>query len=182
MTNRLFISLDIPEDILDNLIKQRDEIYGEHNFVSWEKKEKMHITLKFLGDVGDYTTDLLITRLDEIVYNEINIEFDKFAFFKKQNMLKILFASIIENERVTELFDKVENECELCGFKKEKRKFHPHITLLRLKGKEDLNNLIKFQNVKIELNKFTVRTFSLLKSELKPTGSEYTKIKSYKLI
>jgi 2'-5' RNA ligase len=182
MTNRLFISLNISDEVLEKIIKVRDEIYGEENNINWEDREKMHITIKFLGDVGENTKELITNRLDEIVFKKINAEFDKFAFFKRENELKILYASIIQNDCVNLLFNKIEDECGLCGFNKEKRKFHPHITLLRLKGKEDISKLIKFHNHKIELPKFTISTFSLIKSELKPTGSEYTKIKSYNLI
>ena len=179
MTSRLFIGLDLPHDVKRDLIKLRDDHYGEENPPNWESDDKLHITVKFLGDVGENLTDLIFQRFENLNFSKINAEFSRFGFFKRGGSLKILFASLRKNEKISEFQRLIENECELIGFSKERRKFSPHITLLRLKGHEDLNKLIKYNNLNIDYPEFCFTTFSVYKSELKPTGSEYTKLKSF---
>ncbi len=60
----------------------------------------------------------------------------------------------------------IDEECGLLGFQKEKREYKPHLTLLRLKGNEDLNRLKIFNNYEIQNSDFTINSFSLIKSEL----------------
>lgn len=181
MTNRLFLALDLPSATIDYLENLKDEIYGTPNNVNWEVREKLHITSKFLGDVGDYLTELIIDRFDNLNLQSVSCEFSEFNFFKKNNEIKVLFAGIKTNDQLIKIQNLVENECQLLGFEKENRFFKPHITLLRLKGNENFDILEKFKNFKINHN-FTINTFSLLKSELKPSGSVYTNLKCFKML
>jgi RNA 2',3'-cyclic 3'-phosphodiesterase len=182
MTSRLFISLDIPENSLEELLRQRDEVYGLPNDVKWENKDKLHITLQFLGDIGENISELMIRRFEEIEFAKIIAKFDKFSFFKNHGSLKILFAGFQENQAILEFQEIIKNECELLGFESVNKKFHPHVTLLRIKGKDNINRLVKFNNYDIKGDEFIINTFSIVKSELKPTGSEYSIVKSFKLI
>ena len=97
MTSRLFVALDIPDSALDQLIDLRDKIYGSPNNVKWENEDKLHITLKFLGDVGENVSELILRRFEDIEFPKISSSFSEFAFFKKNGFLKILFADIEEN-------------------------------------------------------------------------------------
>ena len=181
MTNRLFLALDLPEPTIEYITKLRNEIYNSSEKVKWESEDKLHLTIKFLGDVGDYLTELIIDRMEMFAFPKIDAEFSEFSFFKKNNELKILYAGINENSEMIKLHSKIEAECGLLGFKKEDRKFKPHLTLLRIKGNENLNKLTSFNKKEIN-HKFMITSFSLIKSELKSTGSEYSIIKSFNLI
>jgi 2'-5' RNA ligase len=181
MISRLFIGLDLPAEIVENLISLRNQIYGEPNDLRWESESKLHVTVKFLGDVGENVSALLTQRLGELEIRKMVCKFDSFAFFKKSGSLKILFASLYNTEKLKEFHEIIEEECELIGFQREKRKFYPHITLLRLKGKEDIKRLLKFNKYNIDNPDFEISSFSLIKSELKPSGSEYSIVQSFKL-
>ena len=180
MTNRLFFAYNLPLSAIDFIVNLRDEIYGLPNNVNWESSDKLHITSKFLGDVGDYLTELIIDRFENFNAESINCEFGAFNIFKKNNEPKILYAEISSSELLTKIQIKIENEFGLLGFDREIRNFKPHITILRIKGMEDFNILDKFVNKKID-HSFKINTVSLIKSELKPSGSEYTILKSFKL-
>ncbi|MCW8849902.1 MAG: RNA 2',3'-cyclic phosphodiesterase [Melioribacteraceae bacterium] len=182
MTNRLFISLDLAESDINRIINLRDNIYGSPNDLAWEHDSKIHITVKFLGDVGENITDLLLNRLEEIEFKKISASFNKFGFFKRNGMLKVLFANLKENKSILDFKKIIDEECGLLGFQKEKRDFKPHLTLLRLKGSEDLNRLKIFNTYEIQNFDFEINSYSLMKSELYSTGSEYTIVKSFNLI
>ena len=182
MTSRLFISLDIPENEINRLSDLCNSIYGVPNDLRWEDESKMHITLKFLGDVGENIAELLLRRLEEVEFDKILASFNKFSFFKKNGSLKILFASLSENMKIKEFHKIIEEECELLGFEKESRKYHPHLTLLRIKGNEEDERLLKFNNYQIEKTEFSINSFSVIKSKLLRTGSEYTILKRFNLL
>ena len=63
----------------------------------------------------------------------------------------------------------------------EKRKFNPHITLLRIKNELGINFVNNFKNFTFKPILFTANTVTLYKSILHPEGSKYSEIKNYKL-
>jgi 2'-5' RNA ligase len=69
------------------------------------------------------------------------------------------------------------------GFFPEKRPFHPHLTLARIKdprvtGVSEF--LTRYQNFSLE--EFVVENFHLYSSKLNPKGAIYTKVKTFSLL
>lgn len=182
MMNRLFITLDIPEQTIEEILTLSKELYGDYP-VRWEGKDKLHITLKFLGDTKSELTEIILQQMNDTAkkFNKIDAEFNRFGMFFRNNSPKIFWIGLTHNPKVFDLQKEVEDRVSELGFKKEKRKFHPHLTLLRIKGRENIDSLIKIKNTKIDPIKFTAKQISLMKSELNPTGSVYSIIKSFEL-
>lgn len=182
MMNRLFISFDIPGEIQNRIIDLRDQLYQSRQ-VKWEKKEKLHITAKFLGDTEESLIPDILSRLEEVIkkYSKIKAEFFRFGLFYKMNRPKILWLGLKENEKLTKLFRDIEDKLADLGFEKEKRKFKPHLTILRIKGNEDFKKIKEMTSVEFEPIIFDIQNVSLIKSELKPGGSVYSTIKSFEL-
>lgn len=183
MNKRLFVAAEIPGEVVDNIIEIRNDIYGPGSDVRWEKKEKLHITLKFLGDTNLDLIDPIKERLENILkeFSSIKSEIKKFGMFKRKGIPSILMLELFTDKTLFDLHDKIDEKLSALGFVKENRKFKPHITLLRIKGKEDINKLYGFLDYRFERNNFTINKISLMASELKPTGSTYKTIKSFKL-
>lgn len=57
--NRLFISLNLPNEIIDRLIKIRQSVWDFNN-LNWEPYEKLHLTIKFIGDVSSEINEKLL--------------------------------------------------------------------------------------------------------------------------
>ena len=183
MTSRLFIALEIPGDLLDEFIEIRDEIYGSCDRVKWEPKEKLHLTLKFLGDTLDNKIEKISKKIEKIVNksSHINLNFTTFGMFYKQNSPKILWASLKTSEQLLNLVNNINREMEDLGLKKKKRKYKPHLTILRMRGKEDLERLNYFLESDISDLMFEAKTVTLYRSKLLRSGSVYEKVKSFEL-
>jgi len=183
MTSRLFIALEIPEDLLDEFIEIRDQIYGSCKRVKWEPKEKLHITLKFLGDIPESIEKFILEKIKKIVNksSHINLNFSKFGLFFRDNSPKILWAGFKHSEQLIKIVNEIEDEMKSIGLKKEKRRFKPHLTFLRLRGREDMTRINYFLDSDISDLFFKAETLTLYKSELCKTGSVYKKVKSFKL-
>ena len=82
----------------------------------------------------------------------------------------------------TRLSDFATNRHELCGlrFLRETKPFSPHLTLARIKvGERQVGDALAMSGVldrPLFLGSLAVESVGLIKSELKPTGSVYTKL------
>ncbi len=183
MTSRLFIALELPETVIDKLILIRDKIYPPDNSIKWEGKGKLHITLKFLGDTDNSKIPEINNILSGIINcrNRFEMEFNSFGMFYFKRNPKILYAGFDYSEHLVKLHSEIEEEISLQGFERDNRKFKSHVTLLRVKGKEDRFKLERFLNYKIKIPKFQVSTITLFKSTLRHSGSIYEKLKCFNL-
>ncbi len=184
MTNRLFIALNIPENILDQIVLFRDEIYGNSKPVKWELKEKLHITLKFLGDVDarrlSEIKDCLANSVENI--KPFKLEFGRFGIFDdRDGNPGIVWLGTKKSEQLINLAKNIEHDFEGIGFQKEKRKFKSHLTLLRVKGKGDFDKIREFRAYQTEDLFFTSDSVGLYESTLKRSGSEYKELLNIKL-
>lgn len=183
MTIRTFIALEIPDEALDKLIKIRDDYFGEKEKIRWESKDKLHITLKFLGDTQADQIDKIEHSLEGIAenYSGLDLTLNKFGTFIKDKKPRILWAGFGENESLLKIYGEIENSTAGLGFQIEERRFNPHLTLLRLKGNEDADKIFSFtKNIIPEIG-FHTDKLSFIKSELKPSGSVFTVLKNFYL-
>ena len=101
-------------------------------------------------------------------------------FYFKKNP-RILWLGVKSSPILKEIWYEVENELYTLGFEKENKKFKPHLTLLRIRGRENFELLNAFLEEEFEFDEFKINEILLVKSTLKPKGSEYEIIKKFKL-
>jgi 2'-5' RNA ligase len=180
--NRLFIALPVDKKIISHVFENLSEKKSFNNF-RWEKKENIHITLKFLGDTEDNLIDDIDNRLKNIAlnFNSFDLKLNKIGTFNRNGKPFILWFNFYKNESVELLNKKIEEELLNLGFNKENRDYNPHVTLLRVKNEEDSETIKSYKDIKFEPIEYCVNELYLIKSTLTPKGSLYTKIKTYKL-
>ncbi len=180
--NRLFIALKIPDEIREKIINLRNEAFPNFRKFKWESEDKIHLTLKFIGEVSEEITDQIASKIRFIEeYKKFDCSLTKFGFFFKQNTAKILWLGLSIDNQIFELVEKLNIELEKFSIPSEKRKFQPHLTLKRMKGDEGKNFIESFEEFKIPKIEFEAGKVALMKSELFPTGSRYSEIKLYLL-
>lgn len=181
MKNRLFIALDLPDDALRYLLEIRKNL-AEGYFINWEADDKLHLTLKFIGDFDSELIQDLSMELSFLEgYSSINFQFNNFGFFYRDEKPSILWAGLEMDESLIEIVTQINNSLKKFATPVEYRKFKPHITLLRIKGNIDTGFVNKFKNFTFEPAKFSAETITLYKSILSKQGSKYFKIINYKL-
>ena len=179
--NRLFISLNLPDNMISEIIGLRDKICLEKN-IKWESVEKLHITIKFIGDVSDEMMEKISNELLFVNnYQSIKCSFNKFGFFYRDDRPFILWAGLTVDETLFDLITEVNRRLEKFSIPIEQRKFNPHITLLRIKKDPGINFVNNFKNFTFEPILFTANSITLYKSILHSEGSKYLKLKNYKL-
>ncbi len=179
---RLFVALNIPEEIKKQIIILRNSILPNTFDYRWEPEKKLHITLKFIGNVEDELVQSIAVSLKFLEnYNKVNCSFTKFGFFYKNGQVKILWLSLSLDPHIFELVTQINHELQKFSVPVDNRKFKAHLTLNRLKGNEGKKFIEYFQNTEIPALKFVADEISLIKSELSHSGSIYSEVERYYL-
>jgi 2'-5' RNA ligase len=179
---RLFIALLIPEHIRRQIVELREKTFLSYNIINWEPEEKLHLTLKFIGEVNE---DLLNPVIDEIKfvenYKRFNCNLTKFGFFFFENKPKILWLGVNLNKEIFNLTESLNKKLEKFSITPDKKNFTPHLTLKRFKRHEEIKLINKNYEIIIPEVKFEATEIALIKSELMHSGSKYSNIKIYNL-
>lgn len=180
---RLFIALEIPEEVISVVLSERNRILVNENNIRWEPKEKLHITLKFIGNTKDSLVEQICIELETLVKKTkpFKLGLNKFGVIRRGGEPKILWVGMKESKLISNFVAEIEESFCKFGYPKEERKFKPHITLLRFRGGENAEKILKLLEVNLPSLSFYAKKISLFKSELKQSGSVYTELKSFQI-
>ncbi|MBU90319.1 RNA 2',3'-cyclic phosphodiesterase [Candidatus Woesearchaeota archaeon] len=169
---RLFIAIEIPEEVKEYIVKIQKDIDNTANKIRFADKNQIHLTLKFLGEVQPDKADVIKEELKRISFNPFSVQLDKIGVFPDEGYIRVIWVGLKPEEPILELQKDIDEALEK-SFKKEKN-FKAHITLARVKYIEDKENFInKLKNIEIENKKIEVNNFKLVKSTLTPEGPVY---------
>ena len=183
---RAFIACDIPEGLLKKTSDIQDKLKGLDAEVGWTKVSSIHLTIRFLGEIEDGLVDKVDTVIKEASKGQppFDISITGSGVFPNLKNPRVIWLGIDDGAKgLTNLQRALEDGLKALGFEPEEREFRPHLTLGRVKGakgKERLSSAVSGLK-DIEIGSFTVDRVILYKSELKPTGAVYTKLKEIKL-
>jgi 2'-5' RNA ligase len=183
---RTFIAIELDKTIkvtLSALIQKLDT--GGRN-IRWIKSQGMHLTLKFLGEVSEDKITEVKTVLGSIAkdYSRFPLSLKGTGTFPPAARIpRVVWIGIEKNEFLQNIQARVENELHNIRFPKEKRTYHPHLTLGRVKGPQNIETVMETLNQykETEFGGMTVNKITLFKSTLKPTGAEYTILSEFYL-
>ena len=180
---RLFVALEIPEHIRERISGLRKEAVIESSKdLNWEPREKIHLTLKFIGGVDDQLVDLISDSLAYLEqYEKISCKLTGFGFFFRNGIPKILWIGLWVDSILFNIVEELNNKLTKFDITAEDRKFRPHLTLLRIKKRFPEEWVSRFKSFLIPEINFTSDSILLIKSELLPESSRYTVIKKFNL-
>ncbi|MEW6508129.1 MAG: RNA 2',3'-cyclic phosphodiesterase [Bacteroidota bacterium] len=183
MMIRTFLALEIPESVINETINTRNNVVTNFEWIRWESKDKLHVTLKFLGDTKPDLIENIFSSLELLSkkYSTFDLQLDRFGFFKSNRVPHILWAGLKENLELEKFAKEIDILCSKFGFEKEKRKFKPHITMLRIKNENIFKQVILLDNYKLPEVKFAGDKITLFQSILLRSGSIYKPLRSIRL-
>ncbi|MDQ4123408.1 MAG: RNA 2',3'-cyclic phosphodiesterase [Acidobacteriota bacterium] len=177
---RAFIAVDISEESRRLVAERIAFLRARFSDLraGWEKPEKLHLTLKFLGEVPEEKLPAIISAVEDAAKNidPFPIVLEGAGAFPSRGAARVLWLGVKdESQYLKELQKLVETETERIGFEKERRAFKPHLTIARLKEPEKARSLTDL-HLKTEFPaiNFSVSEVVVYKSDLRPTGSIYT--------
>jgi RNA 2',3'-cyclic 3'-phosphodiesterase len=185
--NRIFVAIDISEEARSNAAARIEALRGQFPKirVGWEKPEKLHLTLKFAGDItGERLRSLAgaVGRVSRQI-SPFRLKLNKCGIFPSKRNARILWIGVEDPEGVVKrLNDMLEAECEKIDIARETRDFKPHLTIARLREPNPCAELAeKHLRTEFEPIEFGVMEIVIYESRLLPTGSIYTPVSRHKL-
>jgi 2'-5' RNA ligase len=179
---RLFVALDIPEDVRNSLAALVSNLRPSCQSARWVRIEGLHVTLKFIGETSPVKAAKIRTALASIPSRApIPINFRGLGFFPNERRPRVLWAGIEAGPDLAALAAAVETALGALGIAREERPFSPHLTLARfdtLRGLDALHSAME-QVVQLEFGTATATEFHLYQSVLKPGGAEYTRLATF---
>ena len=138
-TVRLFLALELPAPLLDELEQAVVPVRDEFRGFSWVRPGKRHLTLKFLGEVENSRLDGLAAAADQVArrHRPFAMEIGGIGAFPNFRRARVLWLGVEQEARLELLHHDVEVACESVGFEIEGRAFRPHITLARVRSRLD---------------------------------------------
>ncbi len=180
--SRLFIALKIPDEIKDKILDVCYELSESFELINWEKPEKIHLTLKFIGEVEEELVSSIAKEIAFIEeYSSFNFNVTKFGFFYRNDLPSILWTGLQTDESIQRLVEELNRRLSIFSIPVERRKFKPHLTMLRIKKNPGKKFIFNFKEHSFDNWNFKSNEITLIKSELFPTGARYTDIKKYNL-
>lgn len=168
---RLFVAIDLPDDIRDRLTELCKGISG----AKWVSRDQMHLTLRFIGDVDEKPFQAIRTLLGDIRCEPFEVTLKGVGQFPPKGAARVLWVGLDAPPALNALQRKIELALTGLGLAPEDRPFSPHITLARMKAPPLPEAMRQFmsKNATFETHPVPVSEFVLYSSFLRPEGPFY---------
>jgi len=169
---RLFIGIPIRNAAQEEITSYYRLFAG----IKTVKKENLHVTLQFLGDMDDSLVEPLKKAVDEACseIKPFEMTMTRISAFPHTRNARVIFVNVDEGSgAVKKIFKNIGGSLSGIDYEKEKRAFIPHITIGRSKQGIDISGIAGETKFKISSE---ARQVVLFKSDLGPSGPVYTKV------
>lgn len=181
---RSFIAIEVPRLLQVQLGELQKEIKQAEADVRWMPPGNIHLTLKFLGLVNNEFLEKITAILGPLIagWKPFALRIRGLGCFPSIRNPRVLWVGIDQGkEEITSLQGAIEERAAEAALAKETRPFQPHLTLGRIQSPRRRGPFAQaVENLKeAEVGTFQAREVFLFKSELRPSGAVYTKLKTF---
>ena len=181
---RAFIAIHLPQDVKDYLRALTTDLAGQvpRGAVRWVKPDRMHLTLRFIGETEKNLLPELGCALDDVAarQQQFRLHLQGFGCFPNCKRPRVLWAGVGGDLKAAgRLKADIDAALVPLGWEAENRPFRPHLTVGRVKDSRKVSG----QRWPDEVNPLVIPSDSihLIESELTPIGPIYTVRHSIKL-
>ena len=126
---RLFVAIDFPDTVNQRLASLAGGVRGAR----WLPPEQFHLTLRFIGEVGNDALADIAEALSAIRAAPFTVRLSGVGHFPPRGQPRVLWAGVEDNAALADLNRQIEARLRGIGLAPERRNFAPHVTLARLK-------------------------------------------------
>ncbi|MBK7706298.1 MAG: RNA 2',3'-cyclic phosphodiesterase [Acidobacteria bacterium] len=176
---RIFLAIDISDDARSAAAVYARELRSEFPGlrVGWERPEKLHLTLKFLGDTAKRQLDSVCDAAQKIAaeFPPFKLSICGTGAFPDARNPRILWLGVNGDvSTLARLHGRFETECEKLGFRRETRRFTSHLTIGRVRDPRTASALAsRHIEKKFESDEFDVSGVTVYESLVDSNGSTY---------
>lgn len=181
---RTFVALLIPPAWTEYLGAVSDRLREGTSGLSWVKPGNIHVTIRFLGDLGDSG----VKRVCDAVARETAAlqaplaRLGELGGFPSLGRPRVLWVGFSEGEEeVRALGEAVSDGIRRAGFGPPDKPFRPHLTLARVREGAKGVERIRAADLPPPPPAEPLAQICVMKSELHPSGSRYTALTEVRL-
>ena len=180
---RCFVAIEIPETIQTLLTFAQEELRKFVRGASWVKRENIHLTLKFLGDVAPNQISVIRNSIEQVTdaRSPFSMELGGIGAFPNLSRPRIIWAGVKTGaDDVAAIAREIDLRLSRHGHERDKKPFRPHLTLARIKRLANLKPLVDVFQQYDTINGATmiVNQIRVVQSELRRSGAVYTPLET----
>lgn len=178
---RLFTGIDLSEEVRSNLDRLLAQLRPAAR-LKWSSVRNLHVTTKFIGEWPENRLAEIVSALKSLPERApFDIAVGGLGWFPNPRSPRVFWAGVKAPPALAELAQATDEALARLGVPPETRAFSPHLTLARVK---DRSPLAALQQAIARLpgddfGEFRADRFHLYLSELRSSGSVYTKLEEF---
>ncbi|MBU2498127.1 MAG: RNA 2',3'-cyclic phosphodiesterase, partial [Proteobacteria bacterium] len=184
---RSFLAFELPPVIKGIVERVSREVRTSPLEASWVKPENIHLTIVFLGNIETEEIESVGGAVQKVCmeHRPFPLSLKPMGCFPNSRRPRVIWLGLEGDlERMSRFRDEIQQELKPFGIKEEERPLKPHLTLGRFKKpnrmEAQLNKLMSYY-ADLSSPVCSLHELILFKSDLRPGGAVYTKMKSFPL-
>lgn len=183
---RAFLAVEASPEVRREAARLTSRLAHVAKSVKWVEAENMHLTLKFFSEIAPEAVPTITRAVQHVALQcpLFEMEVHGAGAFPKIERPRTLWAGVREGaERLVELAGAIDEALEPLGYPRESRRFHAHLTMGRVRGRqqggilaEELRSLSDHP-----LGRTMVSELVFFSSELQKSGPVYTRMATIRL-
>ena len=175
---RLFVAIPLPMPVRQRLSLMQAGLPG----CRWTNPDNLHLTLRFIGDVGEPVAADIDHALSAIAPAPFDLHIAHTGYFGNAKKARHVWAGILANPALNHLRAKIDRAVTSAGLPPDERRFSPHVTLGRLRDTpgERLRGWLS-ENDAVRVGPIPVDGFTLFESHRHGGGPTYLPLADYPL-
>ena len=159
---RLFVAIQLSDNLKGSLIEAQNEMFDHGVRGRYASEENLHLMLTFIGEYPDDSP--VLDALSTVTFTPFSITLDGLGCFGD-----LWWAGVTDSAPLEAVVRRVRRALAQSGIPFDRKRFSPHITLIRRASGE-------MPGVQISAESMTVTTISLMRSDQGKNGMIYTEI------
>lgn len=183
---RLFLAVELEPELRRLLHDATAPLRTASPDSTWVAEDRLHLTLKFLGEQPETLVSPLITAMEEIAKRHwpVGMQLRGVGAFPNLRRPRVMWIGIEPAPKLELLQNDVEERCATLGIDVEGKPFRPHLTIGRLRGTEKRETLAELARAarRIRFRADTdVLSIALMHSTLTRNGPRYERLADARL-
>lgn len=197
---RAFLAVPIAADLRERIAAIQNELKflvsaSAGIRVTWVKPDTIHLTMKFLGEIGDDAVEPLRATIDSAIAGRppIEIPLGRLGAFPRIEAPRALWIgpasrrnSLAQATQTQELATCIEDACGQLAVHRDSHPWRPHLTIARVRdGQREVAQALRTSGLitrPLQIGALRIGEISLMKSEMRPDGPVHTPLWTVALV
>lgn len=175
---RLFVAINLPPGLRGRLWQAAAPLRAAGRSVKWVGEAQLHLTMRFLGEIADDDLESMRAAIAGAGRHAAPLELrlGGVGAFPSLRRARIVWMGVERSPALEALYSALEEELKAVGISPEERRFHPHVTLGRVRRRTRRSELRQLESAAGSVDFAEIcraETVDLMRSRLGPEGARY---------